>query len=150
MTNLLLKDDLINENGGRVVVVSSMGHYGGKINYDDLNWTKNYGRWTAYFQSKLANVLFARELNKRMQSQGKNITAVSLHPGAGQSRLATLFSPSTNSPCSAYGFGPKFPGACQIGRECVPQTVLQECFRRCTDFSVLRTSSTHRRWCVLL
>jgi retinol dehydrogenase-12 len=84
MTNLLLKNNLINENGGRVVVVSSMGHYGGKINYDDLNWTKSYSRWPAYFQSKLANVLFARELNKRMQAQGKNITAVSLHPGAGQ------------------------------------------------------------------
>lgn len=83
MTNLLLNNNLINENGGRVVVVSSMGHYGGQINYDDLNWTKGYKQWYAYFQSKLANVLFARELNKRMQAQGKNITAVSLHPGAG-------------------------------------------------------------------
>ncbi len=88
MTDLLLKNDLINEHGGRVIVVSSAGHYGGKINYDDLNSTKSYGRWSAYFRSKLANVLFARELNKRMRDQGKNITAVSCHPGMGKSWIS--------------------------------------------------------------
>jgi NAD(P)-dependent dehydrogenase (short-subunit alcohol dehydrogenase family) len=89
MTNLLLKDNLINENGGRVIILSSLAHFSAKngIRFDDVNFEKGrYSRWAAYGQSKLANVLFAKELNKRMKEQGKKIVAVSLHPGVGKSR----------------------------------------------------------------
>lgn len=89
MTNLLLKDNLINENGGRVIVLSSLAHNYAKngIRFDDVNFEKGgYTRWTAYGQSKLANILFAKELNKRMKEQGKKIIAVALHPGVGRSR----------------------------------------------------------------
>jgi len=65
----------------RVVSVSSMGHKFGSINFDDINFEKrSYGRWSAYGQSKLANILFAREFNKRYSAEG--IKAYSLHPGA--------------------------------------------------------------------
>ncbi len=85
MTNLLLKENLINENGGRIVIVSSRGHRFVKgIRFDDLNWEKGYDKRLAYGQSKLANIYFAKELNKRLKSQGKNIVAVALHPGVGK------------------------------------------------------------------
>ena len=83
MADLLLKSNLINEPG-RIVVVSSYGHtFTDRIQFDDLNFEKGYNKLKAYAQSKLANVLFAKELNKRMKAQGKNIIAVSLHPGSG-------------------------------------------------------------------
>ncbi len=90
MTNLLLKDNLINENGGRVVVLSSLAHtYAPNgIHFEDPNFEKgSYNRWHAYGQSKIANIMFARELNKRMMEQGKKIVAVAVHPGIGKSLL---------------------------------------------------------------
>jgi NAD(P)-dependent dehydrogenase (short-subunit alcohol dehydrogenase family) len=81
LTDLLLKDNLINEPG-RIVVVASKAHsYVKRIQFDDLNWEKGYSRVKAYGQSKMANILFAKELNRRLKEQGKNIVAVSLHPG---------------------------------------------------------------------
>jgi retinol dehydrogenase 12 len=78
LTNLLL-DKLKANAPSRIVIVSSVGHYNGHINFDDLNLEKNYSGWKAYQQSKLALVLFTRELAKRLQGTG--VTANSLHPG---------------------------------------------------------------------
>ncbi|XP_058834386.1 retinol dehydrogenase 13-like [Topomyia yanbarensis] len=78
LTNLLL-DILKLSAPSRVVVVSSLAHERGKINIQDLNSTKNYDPATAYDQSKLANVLFARELAKRLEGTGVTVNA--LHPG---------------------------------------------------------------------
>lgn len=71
----------------RVINVSSMGNYlfspdDVGIRLDDFNFEKNYNPWIAYGQSKLANILFTRELNRRMVEEGKNVISVSLHPGA--------------------------------------------------------------------
>ncbi|XP_053399651.1 retinol dehydrogenase 13-like [Mercenaria mercenaria] len=77
-TNLLL-DLLKKSTPSRIVNVSSRAHERGKINFDDLNSEKNYSRSEAYNQSKLANVLFTRELSKRLQGTG--VTVNSLHPG---------------------------------------------------------------------
>lgn len=63
----------------RIVNVSSMAHLYGKINKTDLNSEKNYNSVNAYSQSKLANVMFTRELAKRLQGTG--VTVYSLHPG---------------------------------------------------------------------
>lgn len=63
----------------RVVVVSSLANKRGGINWDDVNWEKNYDKWLAYAQSKTANILFAKQLNKLYDSEG--IQAYSLHPG---------------------------------------------------------------------
>lgn len=83
LTRLLLKYNLINEPG-RILVVSSLANESASIDFDDLNWKKRpYGQVSAYGQSKLANVLFAKELDERLRRQNKNITAVSIHPGAG-------------------------------------------------------------------
>ncbi|XP_053399624.1 retinol dehydrogenase 12-like isoform X2 [Mercenaria mercenaria] len=77
-TNLLL--DLVKKSTpSRIINVSSLAHIRGKINFDDLNSEKGFSTMKAYAQSKLANVLFTRELSKRLQ--GTNVTANSLHPG---------------------------------------------------------------------
>lgn len=78
LTHLLL--DLLKASPpSRVVVVSSLFHIVGKIRKEDLFGEKFYFRWFAYASSKLANILFARELSKRLDGTG--VTANSLHPG---------------------------------------------------------------------
>src|SRR2546428_8747507 len=78
LTNLQL--DLLKASApSRIINVSSVGHYNGHINFDDLNLEKDYGGWKAYGQSKLALVLFTHELAKKLQGTG--ITVNSVHPG---------------------------------------------------------------------
>lgn len=84
LTNLLL--DLIKASApARIINVSSVGHKWGHINRDDLQSEKSYSRFKAYSQSKLANVLFTRELAKRLNGTG--VLANSLHPGAVRTEL---------------------------------------------------------------
>ena len=66
--------------GGRIVNVASGAHKTGKIHFDDINLTKGFNVITAYSQSKLANVLFTRELARRVKDRG--ITVNCCHPGA--------------------------------------------------------------------
>jgi WW domain-containing oxidoreductase len=76
----LLVDRLIEGAPSRVVNVSSMAHKQvSSINFDDLNWEKDYNPWKSYGASKLQNILFANEFDKRYSSKG--IRANSLHPG---------------------------------------------------------------------
>lgn len=78
LTNLLL--DLLKAAApSRVIVVSSLAHKWGDINKEDLMSENSYGRFKAYFQSKLANNLFTHELAKKLQGSG--VTVNSLHPG---------------------------------------------------------------------
>lgn len=91
LTMLLL--DLIKKSApSRIVNVSSIGHSlgSGKIHFDDINFEKDYSPYEAYFHSKLANVLFTRELSKRLE--GSHVTANSLHPGAVKTDLERHFS----------------------------------------------------------
>ena len=69
----------------RVVVVSSEAHRTGKINFADLMGERSYGRWRAYGQSKLANLLFVRELQRR--APGTPLLAVAAHPGYANTNL---------------------------------------------------------------
>jgi retinol dehydrogenase 13 len=78
LTNLLL-DYLKLSTPSRIVNVSSIAHTRGEINTADLNSEKSYDEAKAYEQSKLANVLFTRELAKRLEGSG--VTVNSLHPG---------------------------------------------------------------------
>ncbi len=74
--------------GGRVVLVSSSAHKGAPregIQFDNLSGDKGYDPWRNYGQSKLANLLFARELSRRLEGSGK--TANALHPGVIQTNL---------------------------------------------------------------
>lgn len=84
-TNLLL-DKLMQSAPSRVVTVSSRAHERGKIDFEDLNAEyKKYNRMEAYEQSKLANILFTRELSNRLQGTG--VSTYSLHPGVVRTEL---------------------------------------------------------------
>jgi NAD(P)-dependent dehydrogenase (short-subunit alcohol dehydrogenase family) len=72
--------------GARIVNVASEAHRRGKMTWDDLMGEKSYFGFFAYCQSKLANILFSRELSKRLE--GKDVTTNSLHPGAIASSFA--------------------------------------------------------------
>ncbi len=78
MTNLLL-DRLKQSGAARIVNVSSIAHQGSRLDFDDLQTTRDYGMMKAYGRSKLANILFTRELADRLK--GTDVTANSLHPG---------------------------------------------------------------------
>lgn len=84
LTNLML--DLLKQSApSRIINLSSLFHWYGRINKEDLNSEKSYWRWLAYGQSKLANILFTRELAKRLEGSG--VTANSCHPGAVNTEL---------------------------------------------------------------
>jgi protochlorophyllide reductase len=76
-------------DGSRIVTMSSMGHRMGSMHFEDLMFTEKYDRWTPYFQSKLANLLFTSELQKRLQSLGAKTVALCAHPGASNTDLGT-------------------------------------------------------------
>jgi NAD(P)-dependent dehydrogenase (short-subunit alcohol dehydrogenase family) len=83
LTNLLLQHVT-----GRVVTVSSTGHRMGSIDFDDLNWErKPYRPWRAYGQSKLANLLFTAELQRRLTAAGSAVLATAAHPGYAATNL---------------------------------------------------------------
>ncbi|XP_047139491.1 retinol dehydrogenase 11 [Hydra vulgaris] len=79
LTNLLLKCMLKTEGHGRIINVSSRAHGYGSINFDDINSEKSYNSVKAYAQSKLANILFTEELQRKLVNT--NLTTYSLHPG---------------------------------------------------------------------
>ncbi|MBV5245365.1 SDR family NAD(P)-dependent oxidoreductase [Mycolicibacterium sp. PAM1] len=84
----LLFDNILDIPGSRIVTVSSNGHkMGGAIHWDDLQWERSYNRMGAYTQSKLANLLFTYELQRRLAPRGKTI-AVAAHPGTSTTELA--------------------------------------------------------------
>jgi NAD(P)-dependent dehydrogenase (short-subunit alcohol dehydrogenase family) len=76
-----LLDLVVNTPGSRIVTVSSVAHLMGKIDFSDLNWEKGYKAQAAYGQSKLANLLFTYELQRRLAAAGKDTLAVAAHPG---------------------------------------------------------------------
>ncbi len=88
LTGLLLPTILATPNA-RVVTVSSYMHIFGHIAFKDLNATKGYERWTAYCQSKLANLLFAYELQRRFGQAGVSAISVACHPGYAATNLQT-------------------------------------------------------------
>lgn len=85
LTNLLLP-----RIRGRVVTVSSSMHRVGRIDFADLNWEqRRYRRWAAYGQSKLANLLFTKELQRRLSDAGSPLLSVAAHPGYAATNLQT-------------------------------------------------------------
>ncbi|HWS93073.1 MAG TPA: oxidoreductase [Mycobacterium sp.] len=83
LTNLLLP-----KLTDRVVSVSSFAHWPGRISLNDLNWkTRRYSPWLAYSQSKLANLLFTSELQRRLDAAGSPLRALAAHPGYSHTNL---------------------------------------------------------------
>jgi NAD(P)-dependent dehydrogenase (short-subunit alcohol dehydrogenase family) len=92
LTGLLL-GGMQGREDARVVTVSSTAHKFGRINFDNLQGERRYFRWNAYGQSKLANVLFARELDKRLRAAGSNVKSLAAHPGYSSTNLQSAAPP---------------------------------------------------------
>jgi protochlorophyllide reductase len=71
----------------RVVTVTSGAQYFGRIGFDDLQSERRYDRWQAYGQSKLANVMFALELQQRLDAEAAGVTSLAAHPGVARTNL---------------------------------------------------------------
>ncbi|WP_420452897.1 oxidoreductase [Ilumatobacter sp.] len=82
-----LLDALGEQPGSRVVVTSSIAHRGARITFDDLGAEEGYGAQARYGQSKLANLLFTYELDRRLRTSGSSTIAVACHPGIATTEL---------------------------------------------------------------
>jgi NAD(P)-dependent dehydrogenase (short-subunit alcohol dehydrogenase family) len=86
LTGLLL-DRLLTTAGSRVVTVSSVAHRRGQIRFDDLQSDRTYDASDAYAQSKLANLLFGYELDRRLRVAGADMASLAAHPGNARTDL---------------------------------------------------------------
>ena len=81
---------LLSTPGARIASMSSMAHRGGRVGMDDLMFDRRrYGRWVAYGQSKLANLLFVLELQRRLGQAGAATIALAAHPGVAHTNLGS-------------------------------------------------------------
>ncbi len=102
LTGLLLPQ-LLAVPGSRVVTVSSNGHRVGRINFTDLNSARHYERHLAYGQSKLANLMFTYELQRRLAAGNASTIALAAHPGTARTELTRHMSGLSNA-----AMGPRF------------------------------------------
>ncbi|XP_048376480.1 retinol dehydrogenase 11 isoform X2 [Stegostoma tigrinum] len=91
LLTFLLIDLVKQSTPSRIINVSSAAHTMGSINFDDLNSEKSYNSVKAYAQSKLANIMFTRELARKLEGTG--VSVFSLHPGVVQTELARHLNP---------------------------------------------------------
>jgi NAD(P)-dependent dehydrogenase (short-subunit alcohol dehydrogenase family) len=99
LTNLLLPHVT-----DRVVTLSSGAHRIGKMRLDDLNWEQgSYKRWGAYGQSKLANLLFTMELQRRLADVGSDVRALAAHPGYANTALQSKTENAVQNAIMAVG-----------------------------------------------
>lgn len=84
-----LLSTLLQTSKSRVVTVSSYANLGGRIDFDDLQSEKRYNGWVAYCQSKLANILFALELQRKLDAAQADVISVAIHPGHAVTNLQT-------------------------------------------------------------
>ncbi|GGM54282.1 short-chain dehydrogenase [Longimycelium tulufanense] len=115
----LLGPALGNAPNPRVVTVSSLAHRIGRIALDDLNFARRrYGSWPAYGQAKLANLLFAFELDRRARQAGLDLVSVAAHPGFSNTELAGNMARSRGSSLMKQGsrvFGALFAQSAEQG-----------------------------------
>jgi NAD(P)-dependent dehydrogenase (short-subunit alcohol dehydrogenase family) len=92
LTGLLL-DAMEGREDARVVTLSSTAHKFGRIAFDNLNGDRRYFRWRAYGQSKLANLLFTLELDRRLRARGSAVKSLAAHPGYAATNLQSAAAP---------------------------------------------------------
>ena len=92
LTGLLLPQ-LEGREDARVVTLSSTAHRTGRIAFDNLNGDRHYFRWNAYGQSKLANLLFALELERRLRASDSTVKSLAAHPGYAATNLQSAAAP---------------------------------------------------------
>lgn len=87
--------DRIEKSAGRIVVVASNGYRMGSktIQFDDINFDKNYNAWKTYSHSKLAQMMFAYELQRRVAAKGQSVQVHVCHPGASRTDLINKNTP---------------------------------------------------------
>jgi NAD(P)-dependent dehydrogenase (short-subunit alcohol dehydrogenase family) len=88
LTGLLLPA-LLRQPNSRVVTVASIAHKGGKLNFDDLNAERRYDPRGAYQQSKLANLVFGLEFDRRLRARSANTASVIAHPGVAVTNIVS-------------------------------------------------------------
>jgi NAD(P)-dependent dehydrogenase (short-subunit alcohol dehydrogenase family) len=88
LTGLLLPA-LLSQPGSRVVTVSSIAHKGGRLNFDDLQAERGYDPRRAYQQSKLANLVFGLELDRRLRARSASTESVIAHPGVAVTNIVS-------------------------------------------------------------
>ena len=99
LTNLLLP-----KISDRVVTVSSFAHFIGQVNLEDLNWrARPYSPWRAYGQSKLANLLFTSELQRRLDQAGSRVRSLAAHPGYSATDLQSHTGPTLSGRLMVIG-----------------------------------------------
>ena len=150
LTGLLLKK-LRTTPGARIVSTSSIAHKRGKILFDDINADKQYNTMARYAMSKLANLYFAYELQRRLSASGDDLISVAAHPGIADTELsrylpralmlvAPLFRPLLNT--AAQGAWPTLCAA--TGEEVQGGEYYGPCKRRETAGPAIRVKSTRR------
>lgn len=89
LTGLLmpLLEKAVESGHARVVTVASIAHKRGRLNFDDLQSTRHYSPMQSYQQSKLADLIFALELDRRLRASGSNVMSIAVHPGVANTNL---------------------------------------------------------------
>jgi len=93
------------DGDARIVTQSSGAHEQGEMDFSDLNWEESYGKWKAYGRSKLANLLFAYELQHRIDAAnreadtGVNVRSAACHPGYTDTNLQLRTAAESGNPC---------------------------------------------------
>jgi NAD(P)-dependent dehydrogenase (short-subunit alcohol dehydrogenase family) len=100
-------DTLLRTPQSRIVTVSSHAHRIGTIHFDDLQLAQNYNSWASYCQSKLANLLFAFELDRKLKAANQSTISVACHPGYAATNLQFVGAQMTGEHT-----GSKAPGNC--------------------------------------
>lgn len=93
-----LIDVITNTPNARIHNTASSAAFNGNINFDDLMGKESYGRWSAYGQSKLANIFFSNELNRRLKAAGHDTISNSSHPGFVMTNLQANSSEQSGNP----------------------------------------------------
>jgi NAD(P)-dependent dehydrogenase (short-subunit alcohol dehydrogenase family) len=88
-----LMGTMAGQKDARIVTVSSNAHKRGRIDFGDLQHERSYNRWVAYAQAKLANLMFALELDRRLRAAGSEAISVAAHPGYAATNLQSAAAP---------------------------------------------------------